>query len=248
VTGRDISLALVLFLWGCAPASTGLSAAPTASTVPTPTSSPVDPSVVAGCAPGVTTAIDGWITWAGRPVAGAQVELRSYEPSGADGRLFSTTTTSADGYFYLTGVDARVRQDVVFVQSGEYIGERKHVDMQKTCTVAHFGASPQSFPIEKEIPGVSIAYDATIASAAFTLTWDPVPPATRYCVFLISLPQGHLMVPNDCRGGQVGANAGADTHFLVPALPSGMYQLQLSGLIDGTRGSVASAFVVFNVR
>jgi len=212
--------------------------------VPTPTPTPA-------CVAGATLAIDGYVTWGRVPVVGARIELRGEHPIG-EGALFGAAVTDANGYFMLRGIDRSVRQEIDFPAQSVYLQTRYPVfPPVAACVVEHLGAAPNSFNVNKAITLKGIDAGTTVSSAPLTITWDPMPTTSVYCVSLLSNDTGNwVLAGGDCPDVPSSGekNVGLDRSYTVPALPPGRYQFSVGAYTTGVLNGIGWGTRYFTVR
>lgn len=225
---------------------------PVASAAPTPLPTPAPTPT---CAPGKTPAIDGFVTWGLTPVVGAQLELRVRSATfqfGA-GALLATTTTGADGYFILRGIDFKAQQTIEFPAQIGYVEKDYTYEFfpePDQCGVAHIGPAPNSFSVQKPIAGISLADGATIPSAPLVITWNALATTSGYCVGYLNQVTGSHIAGGDCPNNPSGIykDVGLARTYTMPALPPGGYQFYVEARVNGAINSTGWVTRYFEVR
>jgi hypothetical protein len=158
---RTAPVLLAVVLAACSSATTPLAA----------------PTVPAATIPESMT-VTGVVTWNHQPQPGVVVEVSEL---GAPGRgpALGSARTAADGSFTVRFAPGRVRPSVgAFVPAHDGFGEIGRSATMKSADALEAG----TIEIRRFITGLSIHNGDEYKPGPVTLTWDPMPGATAYCV------------------------------------------------------------------
>jgi hypothetical protein len=213
-------------------------AAPTV--VPEPRSP--TPTTGASASPSAVT-ITGTVNWNHHPQSGVRVEISELgAPWGCLGSAAKlTTTTAADGAFTaaVVGLSATTPVGAFVCAYGPFLDGGRPADMS---------ASPRtvgSVDLAREITNLSIRDGDRVSAGPLTITWDPVPEATSYCVAVWRISTGYQSGPY-CLPGTMGERI-ASNRFATPALKPDLYTVSVVALTDVIVGSRPNKPLSFTV-
>ncbi|HVD31425.1 MAG TPA: hypothetical protein VNE19_06905 [Methylomirabilota bacterium] len=175
---RTAAVLLVVALAACSSATT----APQQAVAPEPTVADTTTPSARSTVPAATVpafmTVTGIVTWNHQPQQGVAVEVSEL---GAPGRGpgLGSAKTAADGSFSVRFAPGRARPSVgAFVPAHDGFGEIGHPATMKTADALEAG----TIEIRRFITGLSVHNGDEYKPGPLTLTWDPLPGATAYCV------------------------------------------------------------------
>lgn len=197
-------------------------------------------------APAVLTgSIEGYIYWGTQPVGGLRVGAGYGSPANVAMQP-TTAITRGDGYFRLDGLRPSALYSLDIPAQPPYqatkFGGFYEVLAGRVITAVNVGNVPGPLLIQRQITNVAPAQGQVLPPGALSISWDPVPAATVYCIKLIDLATLQAVTMGICGGARSGEAAATSTRFQSPPLVSGR---SYSGSVRSLTGSIATGSVYF---
>ena len=177
--------------------------------------------------------VTGVVTWNHQPQPGVPIEVSEL---GAPGRgpALGSGKTGADGSFSVRFVAGRTRPSVgAFAPAHDGFGETGRSATMKSADLLNAG----TIEIRRLITGFSIHNGDEYTAGPLTLTWDPSPGATAYCVKVWRVEVGAV-------GGSCPAfvHASGDvvtaTRYTTTPLEAGLYGVWVYAITDTVIGEL----------
>lgn len=145
------------------------------------------------------TGIDGFVRIGRQGVASIRVEVLS-----VGGQVIATGVTGTGGYFRVPGVapgsyrvNVPAQADYLSSFGGAQVRGNEFGRAVGT-TEANGEVASDAIQVWRAISGTSIAVGATLTEGTRTISWDPVPQATHYCVLVFNTSLSSWPPPGNC--------------------------------------------------
>lgn len=213
------------------------------SATASPTFVPAKPTAVPTRSIPSAMTVSGFVTWNHHPQAGVRVEVGQLGAPNRGGAI-GAALTGTDGSFiisfapptYPPSVGAFAVQHDVYLEGGRAARGTSNTTLDAG-----------TIEIRRVITGLSIKDGDSFAQGPRTVTWDPVPEATAYCVNVWRIETG-------ASGGTCPEFAHAageivtSTRFTTAPLAPGRYAVWVLALTDTVIGEIANPGATFTVK
>lgn len=168
--------ALAAFIAGCAQ-----------SGPPTPTASAQQAVVPSATATAIPVVVSGAVYWNHHPQAGVTVEISQFPYSLGGRPVLASGTTSASGTFAIPYSGTSTSIGAFFPAHGPYLeGIRPASPASRGGLTPNLAFVTDPINLLRAVTGLSVHDGDAYSSGPLTITWDPVPEATAYCVAVYS--------------------------------------------------------------
>ena len=222
----------------------GLAACSSATAAPQGAAAP-EPTVTQAATPPATSTtypapaipesmtVTGVVTWNHLPQPGVAVEVSEL---GAPGRgpALGSGKTGADGSFRVRFLPGRARPSVgAFTPAHDGFGEMGRAATMKSADLLDAG----TIEIRRFITGFSVRNGDEYAAGPLTLTWDPAPGATAYCVKVWRVEVG--AADGSCPGFvHASGDVITATRYTTTPLDPGLYGVWVYAITDTVVGEL----------
>jgi hypothetical protein len=153
---------------------------------PTPTASAQQQAVVpSATATAIPAVVSGAVYWNHHPQAGVTVEISQFPYSLGGRPVLASGTTSASGTFAIPYSGTSTSIGAFFPAHGPYLEGIRPATLARGSDLREVFVTD---PIElvRAVTGLSVHDGDAYSPGPLTITWDPVPEATAYCVAVYS--------------------------------------------------------------
>ena len=219
----------------------------TATPTVAPTTSPQQPSVVpSAAATAIPAIVSGAVYWNHHPQAGFSVEISQL--TALRRVALASGTTLADGSFSIAYSGPTSSPFGAYVPAGG-----PYLEEGRPATLARGSDQRVVFvtdPIDlvRAITGLSVHDRDTYPPGPLTITWDPVPEATAYCITVYSPnTTSKTPAPRCSAVAHLPGDLVTSNRYTTPALVPDQYTIAVVAITDVAVGELAPTGIAFRV-